>query len=169
MMRRARTGGVTLVELVIYMLIVATLGIVAFLSFAPGPISARYQAERLRTDLRHMQMLALTWGQRLRVTSASGNYFVTCVGSTIGVCATSPSTCGNAITDPATGSAFCVTLESGLALSTAATNFDVDSLGRPVDSAGALLPGNTTYDVTASGQKYTLTVRPITGFVSVSP
>ena len=114
-------------------------------------------------------MLALTWGQRLRVTTATGNYFVTCVGSATGVCATSASPCGNAITDPATGAAFCVALESGVALSPAATTFDVDSLGRPVSAAGALLSANTTFDVTASGQKYTLTVRPITGFASVSP
>jgi len=166
---RARVRGVTMVELVIYMLIVAILASAAFLSFTPGPISARYQAERLRTDLRHMQMLALTWGQRLRVTTAAGNYFVTCVGSATGVCATSASACGGAITDPATGNAFCVTLESGLALSPVATTFDVDSLGRPVSAAGALLSADTTFNVAASGQTYTLTVRPITGFASVSP
>ena len=84
---RTASRGVTLLELVIYMIIAVVLATSAVLVYRPTGVNARYQAERLRADLRHVQMAALTLGVRLRVTTESGNYSVACVGSTTGACA----------------------------------------------------------------------------------
>jgi hypothetical protein len=147
------------------MAIAAILATVAFLSYQPSDIKARYQAERLRSDLRHTQMLAMTWGVTLRMTTAASSYTVSCATATTGPC---PAVLGNPVTDPATGQNFTVAIEPGFALAPAAT-FDLDALGRPRDSLGALLAGDTAFTVTAGATIYTVTVRPLTGFALVTP
>jgi prepilin-type N-terminal cleavage/methylation domain-containing protein len=170
-MRPKKERGFSFLELIIYMLIVGVLAAFAVLVYRPTDTKIRYQAERLRTDLRHMQMLAAAWGVTLRLTSASGGYSVACVGSSTGPCASSVAApCAAAsIMDPASGGSFCVPMESGISLSPTAT-FDVDALGRPRTSAGALLTADTLFTMTASGSPtYTVTARPVTGFGLVTP
>jgi type II secretory pathway pseudopilin PulG len=163
--------GFSFLELVIYIVIVGLLGAFAVLLYRPTDTKIRYQAERLRSDLRHMQMLATSWGQTVRLTTTSGNYSVACVSSGTGPCASSmvaPCTAPSII-DPATGNRFCVPMDTGISLSPAAT-FDVDALGRPRTSAGALLTTSTVFTLAATGSPtYTLTVSPVTGFGRVSP
>jgi len=144
-------------------MVIAAILVAVAVSSRPDDVKARYQAERLRTDLRYAQMLALTWGVTLRMTTAAGSYSVACASGASGPCASSP------VVDPATGAAFSVSLESGLTLSPV-TTFDLDSLGRPRSSGGALLSTDTTFQVAASGgPTYTVTVRPTTGFAVVTP
>src|SRR5262245_2640864 len=52
--------GATLVEIIIVMLLVGILATVVGVTYKSDESKARYQAERLRTDLRHAQMIALT-------------------------------------------------------------------------------------------------------------
>lgn len=168
-------GGVTLIELVIYMVIAAILATVAALAYTPNSTKARYQAERVRTDLRYVQMLALTQATPLRLTAtagAGGSYAVTRIGGVgTGACTSS------ALTDPATGSAFSVTLDSALTLGGTAS-LDLDSLGRPASCAGNPCTCTVTtsgtdpaasYTVAGGGTTYTVAVRPITGFATVTP
>lgn len=155
----------TLIELVLYMVIAATLAAAAFLLYRPGDITARYQAERLRIDLRHAQMVALTQQRALRVSVSGNAYKVTadCVsGSPVG------------ITDPATNAEFSVSLDAALAFSGPAS-LDFDALGRPGACSGnpcascAQAGSAATYTVAGGGTTYTISVQPGTGFAALSP
>lgn len=165
--RPRRTAGVTLVELVLYLLIVVVLVVLSVMVFDPAAVKARYQVERLRGDLRHMQMLALAWGVTLKLTTTGASYTVSCPALGSGPCAGFPA----AVTDPATAAPFTVTLEPGLALSgptsgcggAAMPAYYVDPLGRPSDGT-ALLATVTCIVIGA----YSVTVQPVTGFTAVS-
>jgi Tfp pilus assembly protein FimT len=168
----ARSAGVTLIELAIYLVIAAVLAVVAVQSYRGGEIKARYQAERLRSDLRHAQMIALSRSQPLRFTATAGtpgSYNVFSLASA--GCATS------ALTDPATGGAFSVQLDSVITLTTSPATFDFDALGRPASCSGtpctcAVSTGSdpvASYGVSGSGAAYTVAVKRYTGFVTVTP
>jgi len=140
--------------------------IVTVRSFAPKEAIALQQAERLRADLRRMQMLAMNWNQTLRitVTAAAGptpaRYAVSCAPG-----GTTPPCNGVAtITDPATGQAFQVDLAEGLDLTGPAFNFDIDPLGRPRN--GGAFAGDTNFDITGGGVTRRVTVTQLTGFVT---
>ena len=169
--------GFTLLELVIYMIIATALGAVAMLSYKPNETNARYQAERLRTDLRHAQMLALSLNAALRFTATAGlggSYAVT----TLGGISTGPCTTA-ALTDPATSAAFSVTLDPALTLAVAsgANPVDFDSLGRPVTCVGnpctcTLATASepvTSYTVAGGSSTYTVSLSRYSGFASVTP
>lgn len=164
--RGRRTAGITLVELVVYLLIVAVLVVLSVMVFNPTAVKARYQAERLKADLRHMQLLATAWGVSLRVTNTGSSYSIACAALGAGPCAGFPS----AVTDPATTSPFSVSLESGLTLAGptngcggSGISYYVDALGRPTDGV-VLLAGAACFTIST----YNVTVQPITGFAAVS-
>lgn len=170
-------GGFTLVELVIAIVITAILATVATLSYKPNEIKARYQSERLRTDLRHAQMLALTQNAALRfaVTAGTpGSYSV----STIGGVGTGPCTT-SALTDPATSAAFSVTPDSALTLAVVSgpASVDLDSLGRPAACAGnpctcALATATepvASYSIAGGASLYTVSLSRYSGFATVTP
>lgn len=162
--------GVTTVEIVISMVIVAILAAVTVLSYKPNDVTARYQAERLRTDLRHAQMLALTESQALLFTIAGGSYSVSGLNSA--TCATS------ALIDPATNSAFTVSIDSALTLAGTASIY-LDTLGRPASSCSVVVGVCTctttasnpaaSYTVSGGGSTYTVQLLPVSGFVTVTP
>jgi hypothetical protein len=52
-------------------------------------------------------MLAITWNQPLRVTTAAGSYSISCVTAGAAPCDVSP------VVNPATGQAYLVNLEPG--------------------------------------------------------
>ena len=173
-MSRGSSRGYTLIELIIGMAIVLVLGTVAFLSYQPDPIKARYQGGRLRTDLRHAQMLASTLAQPLRVTSAAGlggTYTV----STIGGLGLGPCTLA-ALTDPATGAAFSVALDPVLTLGGPAT-LDFDALGRPAACSGnpcacaVSLASDpvASYTVSGGGTTLQVDVNRLSGFATGTP
>src|SRR4030067_1181614 len=74
-----RAGGFTLIELTMVMVVVGILGAVVLTRYhQPTEITVSIEADHLARDIRHMQMLAMTWGQTLRLTTAGARYSVTC-------------------------------------------------------------------------------------------
>lgn len=140
--------------------IAAVLGSLAILRFRPLDVQSLQQADRLRNDLRHTQMLALAWGQPLRLTTAAGAYSVSCVSAGAAPCNASP------VINPATGEPFSVSLEAGLTLSGPGFALDFDALGRPKNGA-ALLTASATLAVAGGGAVRNVLVQPITGFATV--
>ena len=139
-------------------------------SFQPKEALALQQAERLRNDLRHMQMLAITWNQALRVTTTAAipgpcspptqaKYEVSCV--TAGV---NPPCNAAPVIDPATGSPYVVRLECGLDLLGPGFTFDLDALGRPKN--GAAFAASATFRITGASVERTVVVAPLTGFAT---
>ena len=168
------SAGFGLLELVIVIVVIAILGIVATVAYKPTEITARYQAERMRTDLRHAQMLALTRNQALRLTVAAGlggSYAVNAIGGVgTGPCTTS------ALTDPATNNPFTVTVDAALTLAGTAS-VDFDMLGRPASCAGnpcacaVLVAADpvASYSIAGGAATYTVDLRRISGYSSITP
>jgi prepilin-type N-terminal cleavage/methylation domain-containing protein len=159
--------GFTLVELVIVLLVVAVLGTMGMVRYyQPTEITVSIEADHLARDIRHMQRLAMTWGQTLRLTPAGVSYSVTCASASV----TPPCNGVAPVNDPAvtdtTGNpAFSRTLENSVTVAGAA--LDIDALGRPV-AGGDLLNGDTTYTLTGGTETSTVTVLRLTGFVDVA-
>jgi len=145
--------------MVVVMLLAAILMAVTATRWNATDATAPYQADLLARNIRHMQMLAMSWGQSLRLTTAGSSYSVACVTLGAAPCNTNP------VIDPASGAAFSEILVNNVTLAGAA--IDIDSLGRPV-GGGVLLSTNRVYTLTAGAQTWSVTVAPLTGFTTVS-
>lgn len=155
-----RSGGFTLVELVITIILIGILSAVVMTNIsAKAQHSVTTQADEFRRNLSHLQLLAISQGVRLRLTTASTGY-------TVVVCTTSACTATNALADPATGQNFSVPLTDGVTFSSAST-LDFDSLGRP-QSGGSLITTASSYTLSGSGRCVSVTVLPITGFAQTN-
>jgi MSHA pilin protein MshC len=167
-MRRGHTGtcshrrsqGFTVLELVLVIVMAGVLAAIVGVRWSAQDINAPYQADLLARNIRHAQFLAMSWGQRMRLTPSAGAYSVACVTAGAAPCDASP------VIDPATGASFTVTLQDGVTL--AGASIDIDSFGRPVDGGGAPLAADRSVTLTAGAQTYTVSVRAVTGFVSVA-
>jgi len=154
-------AGFTFVELIMVLVVGAVLAAVAASRWNATDATAPYQGELLARNIRHLQSLAMAWSQTLQLTPTSGGYSVSCATAGAAPCNVSP------VIDPATGSPFSLALSYGVTLSGPALN--IDSLGRPVSvPGGALLTTNQVYAINAGTQTWSVTVKPITGFVVVS-
>lgn len=167
----AAAGGWTLTELVIVLVVASIMTtVVVVRSLPPKQPQALMQAERLRDDLRQMQLLAMTWNQSLRVTVTAAappnpaRYSVACVTAGAAPCDAIP------VLDPGRAGLFQVNLEPGLDLSLligagASASLDMDPLGRPRNGA-ALTGANATFTITGGGVARTVVLVPLTGFVT---
>jgi len=147
--------GFTLLELVIVMVILGTLAAFAVPHLAPADNTVAAQADRLARDLRHVQALALNQGRTLEFDVQSATSYRVVLGGS-----------GSTITDPATQQPYQVTLDNNVTLSGSDTAFD--SLGRPV-TAGTLLSVARVFTLNGSTRTATVTLSPVTGFVTVTP
>lgn len=148
-----RMRGFSLLELVIVLVILGTLAAFAVPRISPADNTLAAQADRLARDLRHVQALAMQQGRTLAFDVQSATTYRATFG-------------GSTITDPATREPYTVTLENGVTLS--GTDSAFDSLGRPV-AAGSLLAVAHVYTLSGSSRTATITLSPITGFVTVTP
>ena len=139
--------------------IAAVLIFFAVRNFQPIEAIALQQAERLRNDIRNVQMLAITWNQALRLSTAGASYSVACVTAGAAPCDVSP------VLDPVTRQAYQITLESGLSLTGPGFDLDIDALGRPKNGAN-LITTNATYTITSGSTTRTVVVTPLTAFVT---
>lgn len=150
------------------MIVAAILTFVAVRSLRPAEVFALQQAERLRDDLRHAQMLAMTLGTPLQIKlgapaacAGASYYVIRCTVAAPDPCTGAPDT---PIADPRQpGGVFCVSAQTGLAL--AGANLYFDPLGRPKNGA-ALIAANATFTITGGGVARTAVVTPLTGFVT---
>jgi len=162
-----RSAGFTLVELIIAMVTIGVLSAVVMTNInAKARHDVTTQADQLRRDLSHIQLLAISTSARLRLTVNPGgaSYTVTsCTTTTV---------CSTPVTDPATGGNFSVTLATGVTFTAPAAlpnTLDFDSLGRPV--AGATLTcvnPACTYTLNGSNRSVTVTVLPVSGFAQTT-
>lgn len=155
-------AGFTMIELIIVLTVVAILSASAILRLSSA--SARgvtTNADQLRQDIAHMQMLALTWGVPLRLSIAADgkSYAVSCRATGTGCASVAAIPL-----DPATGASFQTALTDSVIVSPASGTLDFDSLGRPV-SGSTLLSSKpaAAFGVAGGGQSMTVSVQPITG------
>lgn len=156
-LRLDQQRGFTLVELIIVIVVIGIVSAYAIMkNSSPAAYALLSQAQTMASDLRHVQLLATTWGRSLRITAVSGVngvYSVSCVNAGAAPCNVSP------VLNPTTGSAFAVTVHD--AVLSGPASLDISSLGQP--AAGA------AYAISAGGTTMNVTVAPVTGFVVVSP
>jgi prepilin-type N-terminal cleavage/methylation domain-containing protein len=167
-MTSRRSGGFSFIELIVTLVMMGVVSAVAVINIrAQDQHSATVQADQFRRNLSHLQLLAISQGARLKLTVASTGY---------SVCLAATATCNaaSAITDPATGAAFSVTLTDGVQFTAGTTGspYYFDSLGRPVSTAttAALVTGTTTFSLNGVGRATAVdvTVLPITGFAQTN-
>jgi MSHA pilin protein MshC len=145
---RCRSGGFTITELVVVIVIASILSVFAIARINTQSFDTEGFANRAAAMVRYAQKIAIA--QRRTV-------FVVSTASNIKLCYTN-SGCGTPVLDPASGSAFTYNPPSGITLSAASVSFD--PLGRP--SAG------TTITVTGDVAR-NITIAAETGYVQYVP
>ena len=149
----AHQAGFTLLELVAVLLLLAILSTSLFLRWSPGSSTLNAQADQLAATLRHAQALALAQGRSLRFDVQSATSYAITDGAAT-------------VTDHQ-GVVQNYTLVSGVTL--AGNDLDFDSLGRPIDAGNNLVAAALTWTLTGDGATASVSVSPLTGFVTVTP
>ncbi len=147
--------GVTLLELILVLLLIGILAVYAATRWSQEAASVAPQGARLASDIRHLQILAMTQGQRytLHIPVTNDRYQVRDI-------------LNNVITDPVTGAPFTVVLATNTVIAGVDTGFD--GLGRPLNGA-VLAAAPRSCTLTAGGQTSVVTIAPVSGFVTVTP
>lgn len=165
-----RSGGWSLAELAMVIVIMGVLVAVAVPVFRPREAQVIQVAERFRDDVRHAQMLATNLGRTLRLDVAANGYAVVCVASVVPPCNADPTP----MFDPGTGRAFNISIAAGGPLVAGFTITPIpaaivfDPLGRPRNAGtNALVAGNVDYTFTGASAARVVRVAPITGFASL--
>jgi MSHA pilin protein MshC len=152
--------GFTLVELI---MVLVLLGIVAVFVIPRTPgksIEARAQADQLASDIRYVQSLSMTHGERYRINfNVAGNSYQ--LATQVGV----------AVAHPATGTTAPIALRGGVAFQSTTNSLLVfDGKGTPYSDAatpGTPLAANAVITLRADSDTRTVTVSPETGRVIV--
>ncbi len=156
------TSGFTLIELVIVIVLVSILSAYAVVKWpSDSELKLPAQASLLANHIRHIQALAMHWGQPLRLIVGAGGYSVSCVTAS----ASAPCN-NNPVIDPVTNQSFSISLESGISLGGA--DVDFDTLGRPVSGSNIITSTPArTFTLSADGVSQVVVLEPLTGFASL--
>lgn len=146
--------GFTLIELIMVLVIVGVMSAYVAARWSPGDSAVHAEAAQLARDLRHAQALAMSHGTPLDFVAGGGGYSV--------------SDGGGVIQDPARGGPFQHNLASGVTRGGSCVTVGFDTLGRPV-TGGNLMAGACTHVLSGPSVTSTVTLIPVTGFVTVSP
>jgi len=152
-----KNRGFTLVELVVVILLLAILAFTVIPRFSRGTIGLGGKVDQLASDLRYVQSLSMTRGERhcLNVVSSS-SYVIR------------NNNCTDAVIHPATGSSNPITVSD---VSITATNLSVtdkiefDGKGRPTTFTPSSC--DTVISVIGDGETRTVSLCPETGRVAV--
>jgi MSHA pilin protein MshC len=151
----ALVRGFTLVELI---MVVLLLGILSF--FAGGRLSDRNQAnargfaEQVASTLRFAQKAAIAQRRNVYVN-------IDTTARRVRACLDASTACASALAGPAGGS-LDISGATGVTLTSGATQFSFDALGRPSFTS------NLTLTTSANGATFTITVQPESGYVQRS-
>jgi len=163
--RRSRSAirgrGFTLRELIIVLVIVGIISAIALTRTGNDPVMLSTQVNQLAGDIRYVQALAMTQGQRYRINLTATGYTFTRADAG-----------GTAVPHPATGSAAQINWNSGVALG-ALINLPgnlvaFDGRGAPYSNnvATTVLASTASITLSKGGANATVTIQPFTGKVT---
>ena len=148
--RKAR--GFTLVELIV---VITTLGVLSFVAFAR--LSSRADADAhgfaatLGSTVRYAQSIAIAQRRTVYVNVSGPE-------ARVWACLDAATPCAQPLSYPA-GDAVDATAPAGIAVTSSASQFSFDALGR------SSLPNSISIGVTAGTASFGLTIEPETGYV----
>ena len=154
--------GHSVLELIVVTAVVGVLASFAAVRFQqPSGQSLTLQADQLRRDLSHVQMLAITRSLRLKLSANGSSY-------TVQACESAACTAPTALTNPATGSAFVIPMQNGVQISSASA-LVIDSLGRPASATDVITTDPAArFQLSISGRSAQVDVAPLTGRARVT-
>jgi MSHA pilin protein MshC len=165
-----RTAGFTLIELVIVLIVAGIIAAVVGARWNSRSATAPFQAEQLARNIRHAQMLAMTWNTPVGIAVNPPTQYEFQCGKPLGTCpiSTPPTASGAVINDPASGPMQFNT-EYGVTIAVSAGPPPTfDHLGRPTTAAGTLLTTARSLQLDDGGTTWTVSIQPLTGFVQLS-
>ena len=133
--RNPKSRGFTIIELVMVIILIGILAAYAApkLAYISSMKSSAFTG-KLRADIQYAQNLAMTRGQRSRVDFSVANQY-TVQSSTTSTCSGFPTA-----TDPATGGAYLVAINTGnyagVTITPSMNCLEYNSLGKPFNCAG---------------------------------
>lgn len=146
--------GFTLIELIMVLVILGVLSAYVAARWSPGDSAVHTEAAQLARDLRHAQAMAMNGGAALNFIPFGNSYSVS--GSS------------GVVQDIARGGPFLHSLASGVNLGGSCGTVRFDTLGRPMAGV-SLMEASCTFVLSGPSVTSTVTLTPVTGFVTVSP
>jgi prepilin-type N-terminal cleavage/methylation domain-containing protein len=162
--REIRGGGFTLLEIVIVLMIVGIISAIALARVGNDPVMLSTQVDQLAGDIRYVQALAMTQGQRYRINLSATGYTLTLADAG-----------GTLVPHPVTGSTAQTNWNSGITIALPPTNlpnnlvaFDGRGIPYTDNLATAALAAASTASIMLSkgGVSQSITITPQTGRVT---
>ena len=154
-MRTQQAQGFTLFEFILVLILTAILSAVVIEKWPGSSINITAQADRLISDIRYVQSLSMTRGQRYRINFTATSYSITDAAGTTPV----PHPMNNATS---------VALNSDITLTTTHGFLVFDGNGAPYTTAtlpGTALASDAVITLTTNGATRTIRISPQTGRV----